>query len=227
LFSQPKRLRQDTTSSNNHTILASPNYPRRVHIPSIVTTPEQRNVVPSTIHTARLLLRSWQPADAGELLPILLTNWEHLSPWIPTQIATPVPQPALAERLAGNAANFAGNIDWRYAMLRADNQKVLGEIAIFPRSSAGRVSFAESDRAEIGFWLRKDETGQGFVTEAAAAVLAAADSIARFSHTEVRCDARNIRSAAVPQRLGFALLAIEPDGMEVYWRCRDGFPEAG
>ena len=183
--------------------------------------------MPNTIHTARLLLRCWQPSDAAGLLPILEANWEHLSPWIPARVATPVPVPELAGRLAGNAAHFASNIEWRYAIFRADNQRMLGEVALFPRSSAGRVPFVDADRAELGYWLRRDENGHGFATEAAAAVLAVASAMQRFSHFEIRCDERNLRSAAVPKRLGFALMATEADGMEVYCHRRDGFPGEG
>jgi RimJ/RimL family protein N-acetyltransferase len=50
----------------------------------------------------------------------------------------------------------------------------------------------------------------------------------RFSFAEIRCDARNERSAAVPRRLGFKLAAALPqpggaDGRapadQQVWRC--------
>jgi RimJ/RimL family protein N-acetyltransferase len=33
------------------------------------------------------------------------------------------------------------------------------------------VPLAEADRAELGYWLRADETGRGYVTEAVGVVL--------------------------------------------------------
>ena len=47
--------------------------------------------VPAEIHTGRLFLRSWQPADAARLLPILEANVDHLGSWIPAHVAAPAP----------------------------------------------------------------------------------------------------------------------------------------
>lgn len=143
---------------------------------------------------------------------MLETNWHHLRSWIPARIATPAPVLDLAERLAGFAADFAADREWRFAMFTHDDAKLLGEVALFPRSATGRVHVGKSDRAELGYWLRADETGKGFATEAARALLSVAERIPAFSHIEIRCDARNLPSAGVPQRLGFILKTtiIEP-----------------
>jgi RimJ/RimL family protein N-acetyltransferase len=137
---------------------------------------------------------------------VLEANRDHLGPWIPARVATPAPVPILAERLAGFSADFAANREWRYGVFSLLEGRLLGEVALFPRSAAGRVPFADADRVELGYWLRADETGRGFVTEGATAVLAVASRISRFSRVEIRCDARNAKSAAIPPRLGFTLL---------------------
>jgi RimJ/RimL family protein N-acetyltransferase len=121
------------------------------------------------------------------------------------RIATPAPIPVLAERLAGFGADFAADREWRYGMFTLDGQRVLGEVSLFSRAERGRVPLAEADRAEIGYWLRSDETGRGLVTEAARAVLDVARTVPQFGQVEIRCDARNAASAAVPPRLGFVL----------------------
>ncbi|MDQ6871825.1 MAG: GNAT family N-acetyltransferase [Gemmatimonadota bacterium] len=160
-----------------------------------------------------MLLRPWRAEDAEDLQPVLEANRDHLGPWIPARVATPAPVPILAERLAGFAADFAADREWRFGMFSLQEGKLLGEVALFPRSASGRVPFAEADRVELGYWLRADETGRGLVTEAARAVLNVAAHIPRFSRAEIRCDARNGPSAAVPPRLGFTLLATvaEPE----------------
>jgi RimJ/RimL family protein N-acetyltransferase len=161
--------------------------------------------VPMELRTSRLLLRSWHPDDAVGLHPVLATNWEHLGPWIPARVATPVPVPELAERLAGFAADFAADREWRYGLFSADDGKVLGEVGLFPRDAGGRVQYNDADRVELGYWLRSDMTGRGLVTEGAQAVLAMAAVLPHVSRVEIRCDERNTPSAAVPQRLGFVL----------------------
>jgi RimJ/RimL family protein N-acetyltransferase len=166
---------------------------------------------PVEIRTARLLLRPWRGEDAGDLLPVLEANRDHLGPWIPARVATPAPVPILAERLAGFAADFSADREWRFGMFTLREHKLLGEVALFPRADGGRVPFAEADRVELGYWLRADETGHGLVTEAARAALNLASHIPRFSRAEIRCDARNAPSAAVPVRLGFTLLTTVPE----------------
>jgi len=96
-------------------------------------------------------------------------------------------------------------------MFTLRERKLLGEVALFPRAVGGRVPFADADRVELGYWLRADETGHGLVTEAARAALNLASHIPRFSRAEIRCDARNAPSAAVPVRLGFTLLTTVPE----------------
>ncbi len=162
---------------------------------------------PVEVRTARLLLRPWRPEDAGDLLPVLEANRDHLGPWIPARVATPAPVPVLAERLAGFAADFSADREWRFGMFSLADGKLLGEVALFPRAAQGRVPFVEADRVELGYWLRADETGRGLVTEAARSALNLASHIPRFSRVEIRCDARNGPSAAVPVRLGFTLLS--------------------
>jgi RimJ/RimL family protein N-acetyltransferase len=168
-------------------------------------------LIPATLRTARLLLRPWRAGDAEALGPVLEANREHIGPWIPARVAEPAPIPELARRLSGFAEDFAAAREWRYGLFTPDECELLGEIGLYPRRSSGRVPYAEADRAELGYWLRADATGQGLVTEAARAVLAVAATLPRLSRVEIRCDARNLPSAAVPRRLGFVLERIVQD----------------
>jgi RimJ/RimL family protein N-acetyltransferase len=56
---------------------------------------------------------------------------------------------------------------------------------------------------EIGYWLRTDATGAGYATEAVKLLVRLAFDLLQAERIEIRCDARNARSAAVPRRLGF------------------------
>jgi RimJ/RimL family protein N-acetyltransferase len=185
--------------------------------------------VPTELHTPRLLLRPWTADDAQGLHPVLASNWEHLGPWIPARVATPAPVPELAQRLAGFAADFVADREWRYGIFATSGHAVLGELGLFPRDATGRVPYAHADRAELGYWLRSDMTGRGLVTEGARAVLEMAATLPHISHIEIRCDARNIPSAAIPQRLEFVLSATvehpavtptEPASQTQIWTSR-------
>ena len=156
-----------------------------------------------------MLMRPWHAADAHLLAPVLAANVARLAPWIPARVATPLPVPELAERLSGFAADFAADRAYRYALLTLDGQRLLGEADLFPRSATGRVPLPEADRMEIGYWLDVAATGRGHATEAARALLDVAGATPGVRHVEIRCDASNSPSAAVPRRLGFELASVE------------------
>lgn len=166
--------------------------------------------IPTEIRTARLLLRPWCVDDAERLEPILRANHDHLGPWIPPTVSTPAARPELTVRLAAFAADFAADRSWRYAVFDLADGELLGELDLFARDATRRVSLAHADRAEIGYWLRADRTGSGYATEGARAMLDVAATIPAFALVEIRCDARNAPSAAVPARLGFRLTQSIP-----------------
>jgi RimJ/RimL family protein N-acetyltransferase len=167
--------------------------------------------IPSTLRTDRLLLRPWAPEDAAALYPVLVANVAHLGDWIPKHVATPVPPTELAVRLRGFAADFAEGKAFRFAMLTPDSAQVLGEADLFPRAATGRVPLVDADRVELGYWLDAAATGQGLATEAARALLELAANLSGMMHAEIRCDAANAPSAAIPRRLGFHLASVEGD----------------
>jgi RimJ/RimL family protein N-acetyltransferase len=160
-------------------------------------------IVPDAIHTPRLLLRRWHPDDAPLLQAVLDANGAHLLPWIPPHVASSAPLPALAERLAGYRDDFDAARAWLYAILTPDATRLLGGVGLYPRTADARVPADAADRVEIGYWLRADATGVGHATEAARAMLDVARTLPGLQRVEIRCDPRNVRSVAVPRRLGF------------------------
>lgn len=136
---------------------------------------------------------------------MLEANVAHLAPWIPARVAAPAPLPELEARLADFARRFDERREWRWGLFAPETGDVQGEVGLYPRLASGRVALEAADRVEIGYWLRADLTGQGLATEAARAALAVAASLEGMRCVEIRCDARNAASAAVPRRLGFHL----------------------
>jgi RimJ/RimL family protein N-acetyltransferase len=168
-------------------------------------------IAPSQFRTSRLIIRRWQASDAEALAPVLAANVDHLAPWIPWRVAEPVPPAQLAVRLNEFAAAFDADREWRYAVVAADANRILGDVDLFPRNESGRVPFDAADRVEMGYWLRADATGQGYAIEAARAALEIVRSLPRTSRVMIRCDERNHASAAIPRRLGFRLVRTVPE----------------
>jgi RimJ/RimL family protein N-acetyltransferase len=56
---------------------------------------------------------------------------------------------------------------------------------------------------EIGYWIHKDYINRGLVTESSAALTRVAFEVNRVNRVEIHCDPKNVRSAAVPPKLGY------------------------
>lgn len=158
---------------------------------------------PPRLRTERLVLRRWSPDDAPLLHPVLDANAAHLTPWVPAPVVACEPLPALEARLARWAADFDAGREWLYGVFPPEEHEVVGGVGLYPRGPAGRVPFDAADHVELGYWLRADATGRGWATEAVQAALTVACALPGMSRVAIRCDARNVRSAAIPARLGF------------------------
>jgi len=64
---------------------------------------------------------------------------------------------------------------------------------------------------EIGYWIHVDRAGHGHGTAAARALTAAALGLPDVQRVEIHCDEANVRSQAIPRRLGYRLDRVEDD----------------
>lgn len=161
--------------------------------------------IPAIIRTKRLILERWRPAHAPLLQPALEESAAHLEPWIPSAVAEPAPLPQLEERMRRFESDFDTGQAWVFAILPRGDARVLGGVGVYPRDATGRVPIGLANYVEVGYWLRVSACGYGYASEAAQAMLGMAATIPGMSRAEMRCDERNVRSIAVPRRLGFHL----------------------
>lgn len=149
------------------------------------------------LETERLVLRCYEPSDAAAVKEAVDESIEHLTPWIPWIRD----EPQTLEQKVTLMRKFRGDFD-------LGKDRVYG---IFERSEArtprlvgGAGHHARSHpHIEIGYWLRRGETGQGYATEASAALVRTAFEIDGLDRVEIRVDPENTKSAAVAERLGF------------------------
>jgi len=147
------------------------------------------------IETARLVIRCWEPEDAPRMKRAVDDSLEHLRAWMPWAMDEPSALPALEERLAHFRDEFLAGRDFLFVILDRDERELLGGTGLHERGPAGTL--------EIGYWLRADTTGRGYITESTDALVREAFGVCGVERVVIRCDARNVRSAAVPRRLGF------------------------
>ena len=147
------------------------------------------------IRTDRLLLRAVAVADAPALKQAIDENLERLRPWMAWAMSEPTPLAGVEERLARWARDFDEGADWVYVVLDAVDERLLGVVGL-------HVLPGDGER-EMGYWLRGEHEGQGYMSEAVRALTRAAFERHGARRVIIRCDPRNARSAAVARRLGY------------------------
>ncbi|HOG45168.1 MAG TPA: GNAT family protein [Anaerolineae bacterium] len=147
------------------------------------------------IHTPRLVIRCYEPADAPLLQSAIAESLEHLLPWMPWAHDEPEPLQAKVERLRRFRGMFDLGQDFVYAILDRDEARLLGGTGLHTRAGAGA--------REIGYWVHQGAINRGIATEASAALTRVAFEVDGVRRVEIRCAPENARSAAVPRKLGF------------------------
>lgn len=147
------------------------------------------------ILTQRTLIRCWDPADAPRLLAAVTKNQDHLRPWMPWAAGE---LPSLQDEIA-LLRHFRGQFDlgndFTYAIFDRTGVSVIGGTGLHTRPG--------KDAHEIGYWIDQDLTGQGYATEISAALTRVAFEVDGVRRVEIWCAVENVRSAAVPRKLGF------------------------
>jgi RimJ/RimL family protein N-acetyltransferase len=153
-------------------------------------------IVPAyRIHTPRLVVRCWAPSDAPLLKTALDGSLEHLLPWMPWADQEPEPVEAKVARLRRFRGEFDLDRDYVYGILDREETRVLGGTGLHTRLGEGAL--------EIGYWIHADHINRGLATEAAGALTRVAFEVHGVDRVEIHNDPANMRSAAVPRKLGF------------------------
>lgn len=155
---------------------------------------------PYRILTPRLELRCYQPEDAPLLTEAISASVPHLQAWFPWALPEPVSAEVRLAILAGMIERYEKLADFTMGIFNRDGTQLLGGTGLHPRGRA--VCW------EIGYWVRADAEGLGYVTEASIALTQVALGLVRLPRLEIRCETRNLRSRRIPERLGFTLEGV-------------------
>jgi RimJ/RimL family protein N-acetyltransferase len=152
------------------------------------------------IETDRLCIRCWSPTDAPQLKKAVDPNMDYLRPWLPWITKEPEPIEARIAWLRKSRADFDLDKDFVYGIFDREESEVLGGTGLHTRQGP--------DAREIGYWIQEKYQKKGFATEVAAALTRVAFEVDRVRRVHIHCSVDNVKSARIPEKLGFQKEAV-------------------
>jgi ribosomal-protein-serine acetyltransferase len=138
-------------------------------------------------------LRLFEESDAAELHRLVTANRAYLAQWLPWAQATSGTD-ALLDWIRRTRQQIADDNGFQAAIV--EDGAIVGVVGFHGVDWNQRST-------SIGYWLAEDRQGRGTMTEAVRALTAHAFDRWRLNRVEIRVAVGNVRSAAIPRRLGF------------------------
>ena len=139
-------------------------------------------------------LRLFEESDAEDLVRVIDENREYLAAWLPWVETTSQSVDVRREFIRHTRQQVADNDGFHAAII--DGDKIIGVVGFHSIDWNNRST-------SIGYWLAADRQGRGTMTEAVKALTTHAFEVWDLNRVEIRVATDNLRSAAIPKRLGF------------------------
>jgi RimJ/RimL family protein N-acetyltransferase len=159
-------------------------------------TPPERIDLDNDTH-----LRWLHVDDAEAVARAVGESLDHLKPWMPWADAQSADATFQRGRLRNQPKQRDRAEEWQYGLFDAADDALLGAFGLMTRRGPRAL--------EIGYWLHVDTGGRGLATNAARALTAAGLRLADIDQMIIVCDEANVRSAAIPERIGYTLDRVE------------------
>ncbi|WP_053365254.1 GNAT family N-acetyltransferase [Bacillus sp. FJAT-27245] len=169
---------------------------------------------PSEFETERLLIRMPKPGDGKAVFEAIQASLQELKPWMPFANIEQTEEDVEAN-IREAYAKFIKREDLRLLVFDKQSGMLIGS------SGLHRINWS-IPKFEIGYWIDSRHSRKGFMTEAVRGIVDFAISELSAKRIEIRCDSRNVKSRAIPERLGFQLEGIlRNDELSVDGELRD------
>jgi RimJ/RimL family protein N-acetyltransferase len=155
--------------------------------------------VPYSFETERLTIRGPLPGDGPRMRAAVAESQARLSAWMPWAVEVDSDEDYEVRVREGRLRYLSREDLWMVLLLKGTNTIIGG-------SGLHDINWSVPS-FEIGYWVRTQYEGQGYVTEAVNGITRLAFETLRGERVEIRCDSRNARSAAVAERAGYTLEA--------------------
>jgi ribosomal-protein-serine acetyltransferase len=160
-------------------------------------------VLPDSVTTERLTLRTWKPEDAEALGLAVTESVEHLRPWMPWAAMEPLSLDDRRKLIAGWDTDWRDGGDVVFGIFL--DGEVIGGSGLHRRIGPAGL--------EIGYWIHAGHVRRGYAREASAALTELAFTVEGVERVEIHHDRANAASRGVPRSLGFELVAETPDAV--------------
>jgi RimJ/RimL family protein N-acetyltransferase len=172
-------------------------------------------LLPVGVDGERLTIRHWRPDDVPALGDAITASREHLRPWMAWVVDEPLSDADRLTVIESWQRTWAAGGDSVYGAFVDD--MVVGSCGLHRRAGSAVL--------EIGYWVHVDHLRRGYAHEIASTLTTAAFTVPGVERVEIHHDEANLRSRAVPVRLGFSLVGSRPDepvapgeiGVDVAW----------
>jgi ribosomal-protein-serine acetyltransferase len=143
----------------------------------------------------RIVLRRWRDQDAQPLYDAIMASKEHIARWLPWPKYYHSINDAY-QFIRSNSGHWSLHKHIGTGMWRREDGALLGSVGVNVQDWAV-PSF------EIGYWIGQMHEGRGYISEGVRLLVRFLFEELHAERVAIRCDARNLRSKAVPERLGF------------------------
>ncbi|MFP5113224.1 GNAT family N-acetyltransferase [Bacillaceae bacterium C204] len=155
---------------------------------------------PEQFYTERLLIRMPLPGDGKAVYQAMQASFNELKDWMPWAHREQTEEDVEANMREAHA-KFLTREDLRLHIFNRETGEFIGS------SGLHRINWT-IPKFEIGYWIDTRHNGRGYITEAVKAITKFSFTELNAKRIEIRCDSKNIKSRAIPERLGFTLEGI-------------------
>jgi RimJ/RimL family protein N-acetyltransferase len=155
---------------------------------------------PSEFYTERLHVRISKPGDGAVVYEAIETSMNELKPWMPFAHIDQTEEDVEAN-IRGAHIKFLNREDLRMLVFHKETGDFIASTGLH------RMDW-DVPKFEIGYWIDTRQGGKGYMTETVDGLTNFAFNELNARRVEIRCDALNSKSRAIPERLGFNLEGI-------------------
>jgi ribosomal-protein-serine acetyltransferase len=140
-----------------------------------------------------LRLKLPDPGDAKEAAEVVRRNLSHLKPWMPWAVDE-YSEDHAQDWIRRTLETFAG--DGSFNALIILNDRIIGSIGFHDLDRPNR-------HASIGYWIDREHEGKGIITRCCRVLVDYLFDTMELNRLQINCNVENVRSRAIPERLGF------------------------